>query len=76
MVDVSYDFIKELQDSARMRSWKLPSGCMIQDMSNGKSNVSSISLCWAKCQLLLSDFLNHKDDYVPHLFYTYLILRR
>lgn len=40
MVDVSYDFIK---DAAPMRSWKLPSGCMIQDMSNGKSTVSCIS---------------------------------
>lgn len=42
MVDVSYDFIKELQDTAPMRCWKLPSGCLIQDMSNGKSTVSSI----------------------------------
>lgn len=54
MVDVSYDFIKELQDSAPMRSWKLPSGCMIQDMSNGKSTVSSVSLCWANCYDLIS----------------------
>ncbi|XP_047964448.1 homeobox-leucine zipper protein HDG11-like [Salvia hispanica] len=42
MVDVSYDFIKELQDADPMRSWKLPSGCMIQDMSNGKSAVTWI----------------------------------
>lgn len=44
MVDVSYDFLKELQDAAPMRFWKLPSGCMIQDMSNGKSTVSSINI--------------------------------
>lgn len=43
MVDVSYDFIKQLQDAAPTRSWKLPSGCMIEDISNGKSNVSSIT---------------------------------
>ncbi|KAK4480053.1 hypothetical protein RD792_013110 [Penstemon davidsonii] len=42
MVDVSYDFIKELQDAAPTRSWKLPSGCMIEDMSNGKSTISWI----------------------------------
>ncbi|KAK4411929.1 Homeobox-leucine zipper protein HDG11 [Sesamum angolense] len=42
MVDVSYDFIKELQDAAPTRSWKLPSGCMIEDMSNGKSTVTWI----------------------------------
>lgn len=42
MVDVSYDFIKQLQDAAPTRSWKLPSGCMIEDKSNGKSIVSSI----------------------------------
>ncbi|KAL6523002.1 hypothetical protein OROMI_031350 [Orobanche minor] len=37
MVDVSYDFIKGFQDGAPTRSWKLPSGCMIKDMPNGKS---------------------------------------
>lgn len=40
MVDVSYDFMKELQDAAPTRSWKLPSGCMIEDLPNGKSFVS------------------------------------
>ncbi|KAL8532287.1 hypothetical protein ACS0TY_008764 [Phlomoides rotata] len=42
MVDLSYDFIKELPDAAPTRSWKLPSGCMIEDMSNGKSIVTWI----------------------------------
>ncbi|KAL3845072.1 hypothetical protein ACJIZ3_002475 [Penstemon smallii] len=42
MVDVSYDFIKELQDAAPTRSWKLPSGCMIEDLSNGKSKITWI----------------------------------
>ncbi|KAG8383692.1 hypothetical protein BUALT_Bualt04G0040400 [Buddleja alternifolia] len=42
MVDVSHDFIKQLQDAAPTRSWKLPSGCMIEDLANGKSSVSSI----------------------------------
>ncbi|KAL8472383.1 hypothetical protein ACS0TY_029553 [Phlomoides rotata] len=41
VVDVSYDFIKHLQDNPS-RSWKLPSGCMIQDKSNGKSFVTWI----------------------------------
>ncbi|XP_021888059.1 homeobox-leucine zipper protein ROC8-like [Carica papaya] len=35
MVDVSYD----LKDHTRPRCWKLPSGCMIQDMANGCSKV-------------------------------------
>ncbi|XP_073128696.1 homeobox-leucine zipper protein HDG11-like [Henckelia pumila] len=42
MVDVSYDFIKELQEVAPTRSWKLPSGCMVEDMSNGKSIITWI----------------------------------
>ncbi|PIN06598.1 hypothetical protein CDL12_20846 [Handroanthus impetiginosus] len=42
MVDVSHDFIKELQDAAPTRCWKLPSGCIIEDMSNGKSTVTWI----------------------------------
>ncbi|KAG8373525.1 hypothetical protein BUALT_Bualt11G0033200 [Buddleja alternifolia] len=42
MVDVSYDFMKELHDAAPTRSWKLPSGCIIEDMSNGKSTVTWI----------------------------------
>ncbi|GLT57689.1 hypothetical protein SLA2020_306430 [Shorea laevis] len=37
VVDVSYDFLKEVP-----RSWKLPSGCMIQDMPNGCSKVTWI----------------------------------
>ncbi|GFP82392.1 homeobox-leucine zipper protein roc8 [Phtheirospermum japonicum] len=40
MVDVSYDFMKGFQDAAPTRSWKLPSGCMIEDMANGKSTVT------------------------------------
>lgn len=35
VVDVSYDFLKQVS-----RTWKLPSGCMIQDMSNGCSKVT------------------------------------
>ncbi|KAL2521930.1 Homeobox-leucine zipper protein HDG11 [Forsythia ovata] len=42
MVDVSYEFIKEFQDASSSPSWKLPSGCMIEDMSNGKSTVTWI----------------------------------
>ncbi|KAL3630382.1 hypothetical protein CASFOL_023366 [Castilleja foliolosa] len=42
MVDVSYDFMKGFQDAAPTRSWKFPSGCMIEDMTNGKSNVTWI----------------------------------
>ncbi|KAL7104189.1 hypothetical protein ACP275_08G228200 [Erythranthe tilingii] len=42
MVDVSYDFIKQIQDAAPTRSWKLPSGFMIEEMSNEKSNITWI----------------------------------
>lgn len=46
IVDVSYDLSKE--NISPSRSWRLPSGCMIQDMLNGCSKVSnfSISLTW------------------------------
>ncbi|XP_062006738.1 homeobox-leucine zipper protein HDG11-like [Rosa rugosa] len=37
IVDVSYDCFKE---STTQRSWRLPSGCMIQDMPNGCSKVT------------------------------------
>ncbi|KAL7094296.1 hypothetical protein ACP275_11G094000 [Erythranthe tilingii] len=37
LVDMSYDFITQLQDSVPTRSWRFPSGCIIQDISNGKS---------------------------------------
>ncbi|KAH6784556.1 hypothetical protein C2S52_009515 [Perilla frutescens var. hirtella] len=40
IVDVSYDFFRQFQDVAPSRSWKLPSGCMIQDRANGKSFVT------------------------------------
>ncbi|CAI9758119.1 unnamed protein product [Fraxinus pennsylvanica] len=42
MADVSYDFTKELRDASSSPSWKLPSGCMIEDMSNGTSTVTWI----------------------------------
>ncbi|EYU41404.1 hypothetical protein MIMGU_mgv1a0024752mg, partial [Erythranthe guttata] len=42
LVDVSYDFITQLQDSVPTRSWRFPSGCIIQDISNGKSTVTWI----------------------------------
>ncbi|KDP35728.1 hypothetical protein JCGZ_10500 [Jatropha curcas] len=38
IVDVSYDFWKE--NIYLSRSWRLPSGCMIQEMPNGCSNVT------------------------------------
>lgn len=44
IANVSYDFIKEIQDASSSPSWKLPSGCMIEDMSNGKSMVSSFTI--------------------------------
>ncbi|KAK9950750.1 hypothetical protein M0R45_006221 [Rubus argutus] len=37
IVDVSYDFFK---GSNTHRSWRLPSGCMVQDMPNGCSKVT------------------------------------
>ncbi|CAA3015665.1 homeobox-leucine zipper HDG11-like, partial [Olea europaea subsp. europaea] len=42
MADVSYDFVKELQGASSSQYWKLPSGCMIEDISNGKTNVTWI----------------------------------
>ncbi|KAB1211362.1 Homeobox-leucine zipper protein ROC8 [Morella rubra] len=38
IVDVSYDLSKE--NISPSRSWRLPSGCMIQDMLNGCSKVT------------------------------------
>nr|GMC59737.1 homeobox-leucine zipper protein ROC8-like [Ipomoea batatas] len=42
MVDVSYDCFKENEGFAPSYSWKLPSGCLIQDLHNGKSKVTWI----------------------------------
>lgn len=42
LVDVSYDFIKQLEDAAPTHCRKFPSGCMIEDISNGKSNITWI----------------------------------
>ncbi|KAG5524865.1 hypothetical protein RHGRI_031511 [Rhododendron griersonianum] len=39
IVDVSHDFFNESQQSSPFRSWKLPSGCFIKDLSNGCSKV-------------------------------------
>lgn len=38
MVDVSYDYSKDGQPNS-LRFWKLPSGCMIQDLPDGCSKV-------------------------------------
>ena len=40
IVDVSYDCSKE--NTSPSRSWRLPSGCMIQEMANGCSKVSNL----------------------------------
>ncbi|CAH9106092.1 unnamed protein product [Cuscuta europaea] len=41
MVDVSYDCFKDqLDTSAPSNSWRLPSGCLIQDLLNGTSKVT------------------------------------
>ncbi|KAK4351285.1 hypothetical protein RND71_030598 [Anisodus tanguticus] len=37
MVDVSYNLFKEIQSGGPSYSWKFPSGCVIQDLGNGKS---------------------------------------
>ncbi|KAK3218628.1 hypothetical protein Dsin_012598, partial [Dipteronia sinensis] len=44
LVDVSYDWAKleKEDDPSTSRAWKLPSGCMIQDLANGCSNVTWI----------------------------------
>ncbi|XP_060167957.1 homeobox-leucine zipper protein ROC8-like isoform X2 [Lycium barbarum] len=39
MVDVSYDIFREIQ-SGGPSYWKFPSGCIIQDLGNGKSQVT------------------------------------
>ena len=40
IVDVSYDYSKEGQPDSSFRFWKLPSGCMIEDLPDGCSKVS------------------------------------
>ncbi|KAJ9702992.1 hypothetical protein PVL29_004658 [Vitis rotundifolia] len=40
IVDVSYDYSKEGQPNSSFRFWKLPSGCMIQDLPDGCSKVT------------------------------------
>ncbi|KAL3525079.1 hypothetical protein ACH5RR_013451 [Cinchona calisaya] len=40
IANISYDCFKEQEDASSSRSWKFPSGCIIQDMPNGKANVT------------------------------------
>ncbi|KAI8536602.1 hypothetical protein RHMOL_Rhmol10G0270500 [Rhododendron molle] len=40
MVDVSYDWSRDDCHDSSLRSWRLPSGCIIQDKSNGCSEVT------------------------------------
>ncbi|XP_027075663.1 homeobox-leucine zipper protein HDG11-like [Coffea arabica] len=40
IVNVSYDSLKELEDASSSQTWMFPSGCLIQDMPNGKANVA------------------------------------
>ncbi|XP_058189857.1 homeobox-leucine zipper protein HDG11-like [Rhododendron vialii] len=40
IVNVSHDFFNESQQSSPFRSWRLPSGCFIKDLSNGCSKVT------------------------------------
>uniref|UniRef100_K4CTV0 START domain-containing protein n=1 Tax=Solanum lycopersicum TaxID=4081 RepID=K4CTV0_SOLLC len=40
MVDISYDIFNDIQSGIPSYSWKFPSGCAIQDMGNGQSNVT------------------------------------
>ncbi|KAK9284785.1 hypothetical protein L1049_023962 [Liquidambar formosana] len=40
VVDVSYDCCRENQSIFPFRCWRLPSGCMIQEMPNGCSKVT------------------------------------
>ncbi|CAA0809376.1 Homeobox-leucine zipper protein HDG8 [Striga hermonthica] len=55
LVDVSYDFFKYLQDAAPTCSWKFPSGCIVQDLSNGKSNIT-----WIEHVQVDDKSLNHR----------------
>ncbi|KAA8530707.1 hypothetical protein F0562_005359 [Nyssa sinensis] len=52
---VSYDCSRENPDTAPLRTWKLPSGCMIQDMSNGYSRVT-----WVEHVEVDDKSLNHR----------------
>lgn len=44
MVDVSFDNLREIQSGGASQSWKFPSGCVIQDLGNGKSMVRILSM--------------------------------
>lgn len=51
IVDVSYDVFRQFQDAAPSRSWKFPSGCIIEDKSNGKSFVSpTVAILFHQCK--------------------------
>lgn len=64
MVDVSYDIFRQFQDASPSRSWKLPSGCIIQDKSNSKSLVRSYT------SRILSFFPTHNisNNILIHLY--------
>ncbi|KAH7848319.1 hypothetical protein Vadar_001195 [Vaccinium darrowii] len=40
MVDMSYDWPREDSHDSPLQSWRLPSGCMVRDKSNGWSEVT------------------------------------
>nr|XP_010327374.2 homeobox-leucine zipper protein HDG8-like [Solanum lycopersicum] len=65
MVDVSYDLFKEIQICAPSYAWKFPSGCLIQEIGDGRSVVAWIEHVQ----------IDEKCHEVNHLF-RHLLCRR
>ncbi|OIW03379.1 hypothetical protein TanjilG_31826 [Lupinus angustifolius] len=61
IVDVSYDFPQDNQFSPQLRSHRFPSGCLIQDFTNGQSKVTWI------------EHVEVEDKTLPHRFFKNLI---
>ncbi|KAE9597446.1 putative transcription factor & lipid binding HD-SAD family [Lupinus albus] len=61
IVDVSYDFPQDNQFAPQFPSHRFPSGCLIQDFSNGQSKVTWI------------EHVEVEDKTLPHRFFRNLI---
>ena len=57
VADVSYDYRNE--NILPSRSWRFPSGCMIQETLNGFSKVSTMTLFFSHGSTSLDTFLKY-----------------